>query len=77
MFVDQTIFNTLELRKTKALNMFLVGNQKGYIFLNLFHYILLSYITKRFGYKVGMQFKKCVLVVKQLSDQNRKSLHCL
>ena len=40
-FFCQPSFNTLELKKTKALIMFLVGNQKGYLLLNLNHYLIL------------------------------------
>ena len=36
---------TLELKKTSVLIMFLVGNQRQYILLNLSHYTLLSYIA--------------------------------
>ena len=43
IFVYQPKLDTLEIKKkTKALIIFLVGNQKGYILLNLSHYILLS-----------------------------------
>ena len=45
MFVYQPTLDTLELKKTKGLIMFLAGNQRGYIFLNLNQYILLSYIA--------------------------------
>ena len=41
----QGVFDTLELKKTKALIMFLVGNERQYIILNLSHYILLSYMA--------------------------------
>ena len=41
MFVYQPALSMLEL-KTRATTMLLVGNQKGYILLNLHHYILLS-----------------------------------
>ena len=44
-FVYQPTLDTLELKKTKVLIMFLVGNQMEYIILNLSHYILLSYIA--------------------------------
>ena len=43
MFVYQPASDTLELKKTRILIMFLVRNQKGYVLLNLSHYILLSY----------------------------------
>ena len=45
MFVYQPAISTLELKEDKVLNMLLVRNQKGYILLNLFHYILLFCIT--------------------------------
>ena len=41
----QPTLDTLELKKTEALFMFLNGNQKEYITLNLSHYILLSCIA--------------------------------
>ena len=47
-FVYQPTLNTLELKKTKVLIMFLVGYQMEYIILNLSHYILLSYIAQNF-----------------------------
>ena len=37
--------DTLELKKIKVLIMFVVGNQMEYIVLNLYQYILLSYIA--------------------------------
>ena len=43
--------------------MLLAGDQKGYIILNLHHYILCSCIT--FKYKIRIQFNKNVLVVEQ------------
>ena len=45
MFIYQPTFDTLKLKKDKVLIMFLVGNQRKYILLNLSHYILLSYIA--------------------------------
>ena len=46
LFVYQPTLSTLELKKkTRALIMFSVGNQRGYILLNLNHYILLSCIA--------------------------------
>ena len=45
IFVYQLTLDLLEIKKIKALIMFLVGNQRGYILLNLSHYILLSYIA--------------------------------
>ena len=44
-FFCQPSFNTLELKKTKALIMFLVGNQKGSLLLNVNHYLILFCIT--------------------------------
>ena len=43
--------------------MLLVGHQKGYILLNLFHYSTFLHNIKLFGYKIGIQFNKSVLVV--------------
>ena len=40
-FVYQPL-DTLELKKTKILIMFLAGNQREYLILNLSHHILLS-----------------------------------
>ena len=44
-FVYQPKFNTLELKKTRALIMLSVGNQKIYLNLNFFHYMVLSYLA--------------------------------
>ena len=44
-FVYQSTLDKLQLKKTQVLIMFLVGNQREYLILNLSHYILLSYIT--------------------------------
>ena len=44
-FFCQPTLDTLEIKKTKSLIMFLLGNQRGYLILNLNHYILLSYIA--------------------------------
>ena len=44
----------------------LVGNQRGYLLLNLSHYILLSYITQNFfGYRIRIQFDNGTLAVEQ------------
>ena len=48
MFVYHQTLDTLELKRTRVLIMFLVGNQRGYILLNLSYYILLSYIALHF-----------------------------
>ena len=45
MFAYQLTFSMLELKKTKALIMLLVGNQKGCLDLNFFHYMVLFYLT--------------------------------
>ena len=45
MFVYQPTRETLELKKTKVLIMFLVENQREYIILTLSHYTLLSHIV--------------------------------
>ena len=45
LFVYQSILDTLELQKTRVLIMFLVGNQRWHIVLNLSHYILISCIA--------------------------------
>ena len=48
-FAYQPTLETLELKKkTKALIMFLVRNQKEYILLNLSHYILFFTYYKTF-----------------------------
>ena len=44
--------------------MSLVGNQKGYLILNLYHYNLLSYV-KLSEYITEMKFDKDPLVVEQ------------
>ena len=45
-FVYQLALDTLELeQRIKVLIMFLVGNQREYVILNLSHYILLSCIA--------------------------------
>ena len=44
-FVYQKVPDTLELKKKKALIMFLVGNQREHIILNLSHDILLFFIA--------------------------------
>ena len=44
-FVNQPTLDTLESKKkkkAKVMIMFLVGNQREYLILNLSHYILLS-----------------------------------
>ena len=43
---DQPILDTLELKKKTVLIMLIVENQRGYILLNLRHYILLSCIAQ-------------------------------
>ena len=45
MFVYQPTLDTLELKKTKVLIMFLVENQKEFLILNSSYYILTSYIA--------------------------------
>ena len=45
MFAYRSTFNILELKEDKSTVVLLVGNQKGYILLNLHHYLLFSYIT--------------------------------
>ena len=45
MFVYQPTLQTLELKKKKVMTMFLAGNQREYIIINLSHYMLLSYIA--------------------------------
>ena len=42
MFVFKPTLDTSEWKETKSLIIFSVGNQVGYILLNLSHYILLS-----------------------------------
>ena len=44
-FVYQQTIDSLELKREKLLIMFLVGNQREYLILNLSHYILLSYVA--------------------------------
>ena len=44
IFVYQSPFSALELKRTKLLITFSVGNQRGYIILNFIHSMLLSCI---------------------------------
>ena len=44
-FVYQQTLDTLELKKTKALIILYIKNQKYYILLTLSYYILLFYIA--------------------------------
>ena len=43
MFVYQPKFNTLELKKIRALNILLAGNQKFYLNLDFFHWCFLPF----------------------------------
>ena len=43
--VYQPTLDTLETQKEMVLIMFLVGNQREYVIVNLSHYILLSHKT--------------------------------
>ena len=45
LFINQHL---IHLKKTKALIMFLVGNQRRYTLLNLHHYVRLSWIAQNF-----------------------------
>ena len=45
IFVYQPTLDTLELKKTKVLIIFLVGNQREYLILNLSHYVIPSCIA--------------------------------
>ena len=45
LIVYKPILDTLELKKAKVLIMFLVGNQREHVFINLSNYILLSSIA--------------------------------
>ena len=49
IFVYQLVLDKLELKKkTRALIIFLIGNQREHILLNLSHYLELSRIAKNF-----------------------------
>ena len=48
-------------------NMLLVGNQKGYIPVILFHCILLSCV-KTLCYKIGTQFNRSALAIETGAD---------
>ena len=65
MFVYQPKRSTLELIKTRALIMFPVGNQRGYIFLNLSHYTAFLHSMKLSGYRMRIKFDKDPLAVEQ------------
>ena len=58
-FINQHLIHTLELKKTRAVIILLIGNQNGCILLNL-------------GYRLGMQFVNSVLTGRQLCNQNCK-----
>ena len=61
-FVYQPTLDKLELKETKVLIMFLVGNQREYVILNLSHDILVFY-TENFSCRT-----------RQLLNQNCKWL---
>ena len=64
MFIYQQTLNTLELKKARVLIMFLVGDQRGHIFLNLDNYMLLFLHSIRLSeYKVITKFDKDPLAV--------------
>ena len=44
-FVYQLTLDTLEFKKVKALIIFLIGNQRNNIILNLSNFIMISYIA--------------------------------
>ena len=66
LFISQHLI-CLNSKKTRTLNMLLIGNQKRYVLLNLVRYTLLFSMKKLFGYKIGMQFNNSIYV---LRDQN-------
>ena len=45
LFVYEPIFNVFELKRTRLLNILLVGIQKKYLILKLLHYMVLFYLT--------------------------------
>ena len=46
MFVYQLTFNTLELKKTRRLDILLAVNQKVFFNLDFFHYMVLSFLRQ-------------------------------
>ena len=54
---------TTDYRKTKALIMFLIGNQREYIILNLSHYTAFLHSIKLSEYRNGIKFDKDPLAV--------------
>ena len=64
MFFYKPKFYTLDLRKDKALNMFLVGNQREYTPKLIILYTVFLYSVK-LGYKLRKKTNKEPLVVEQ------------
>ena len=65
-FFRGNIFLVIMVQGCWAVVKLLVGNQRGYLLLNLSHYILLSYITQNFfGYRIRIQFDNGTLAVEQ------------
>ena len=64
LFISQHLVH-YNYKKTRALIIFLVGNQKGYIVLLFLRNIFSFFIDKFFGYKIGIKFDQDPLVVEQ------------
>ena len=62
----QPALDSLELKKIKALIMFLVWNQRGYLILNLkLLYTAFLHSIKLSEYRIGIKFDKVSLAVEQ------------
>ena len=64
-FVYQSALDTLKSKKLKELVMFLDGNQRQYVILNLSHYIFFLPRLNFSGYRTGIKFDKDPLAVEQ------------
>ena len=60
LFIDQHLI--CKILKKKIMNTsFPLGNQKGYIHLNFYHYTIF-HLSKCFDQRIRLQFNKLVLV---------------
>ena len=79
-FVYQPTRDTLELKKTKLLIVYLAGSKRKCIVLNLIHCVLLSCVSIKYaGHRRGIKFDKDSSAVEENNyfKQNCKCLHCL
>ena len=56
---------TVPLKEDKGTGILLVRSQKDYLHPDFICYRMLSCLTKRFEYKIGIKFNNTALVVKQ------------